>query len=63
MAMFSQITPNSIVLFEDFDNYFNGRECILGSGNTGIRFTFDIILNGLDGVYNTLRERCILDDR
>lgn len=53
MAMFSQITPNSIVLFEDFDNYFNGRECILGSGNTGIRFTFDIILNGLDGVYNT----------
>lgn len=53
MAMFSQITPNSIVLFEDFDNYFNGRQCILGTGNTGIRFTFDIILNALDGVYNT----------
>jgi len=53
MSIFSQITPNCIVLFEDFDNYFNGRECILGTGNTGIRFTFDIILNGLDGVYTT----------
>jgi hypothetical protein len=53
MSIFSQITPHCIVLFEDFDNYFDGRNCILGNGNTGIRFTFDIILNGLDGVYNT----------
>jgi hypothetical protein len=53
MLMFSQITPNSIVLFEDFDNYFDNRKCILGSENHGIKFTFDIILNGLDGVYNT----------
>jgi len=53
MLIFSQITSRCIVLFEDFDNYFNGRECILGSGNEGIKFTFDIILNGLDGVYNT----------
>lgn len=53
MLIFSQITSNCIVLFEDFDNYFDGRTCILGSGNNGIKFTFDIILNGLDGVYNT----------
>jgi hypothetical protein len=53
MMMFSQITPNSIVLFEDFDNYFDGRTCILGSGNNGIKFTFDIILNCLDGAYST----------
>jgi len=53
MSIFSQISSKCIVLFEDFDNYFDGRTCILGSGNNGIKFTFDIILNGLDGVYNT----------
>lgn len=51
MLMFSQITSNCIVLFEDFDNYFDGRKCIVGSEN--IKFTFDTILNGLDGVYNS----------
>lgn len=58
MFMFSQVTPNSIVLLEDFDNYFDGRQCIIGGSpmggnNMGIKFTFDVILNCLDGVYNT----------
>lgn len=53
LLMFAQIPPKSIVLFEDFDNYFDGRKCILGGDNKGIKFTFDIILNGLDGAYTT----------
>ncbi len=53
MLIFSQITGPCIVLFEDFDNYFHGRKCVLGSDNKNIKFTFDMILNGLDGVYNT----------
>lgn len=53
LILFSQIPKNCIVLFEDFDNYFDGRTCILGSDNKNIKFTFDIILNGLDGIYNT----------
>ena len=58
MFMFSQISSDTIVLLEDFDNYFDGRKCIIGEGNngsnnTGIKFTFDVILNCLDGVYNS----------
>jgi len=53
LLMFAQIPSKSIVLFEDFDNYFDGRRCILGGDNKGIKFTFDIILNGLDGAYTT----------
>jgi len=54
LLLFAQIPKKCIVLFEDFDNYFDGRKCILGGGeNKQIKFTFDIILNGLDGVYNT----------
>ena len=56
MQIFSQITTRCIVLFEDFDNYFDGRKCILGSDNKSIKFTFDMILNGLDGVYNTYEQ-------
>lgn len=57
MFMFSQIGSETIVLMEDFDNYFNGRKCIIGEGrdggnNMGIKFTFDSIINCLDGVYN-----------
>lgn len=53
LLLFSQIPKNCIVLFEDFDNYFDGRKCIVGGGeNKNIKFTFDIILNGLDGIYN-----------
>jgi hypothetical protein len=57
MGIFSQISSRCIVLFEDFDNYFDGRRCILGTENHSIKFTFDQILNGLDGVYNTY-ENC-----
>ena len=53
LLMFSQIPKNCIVLFEDFDNYFDKRTCIIGGDNKSIKFTFDIILNGLDGAYTT----------
>jgi SpoVK/Ycf46/Vps4 family AAA+-type ATPase len=51
LLLFSQIPKKCIVLLEDFDNYFDKRRCIIGNEN--IKFTFDIILNGLDGVYTT----------
>ena len=53
LLIFSQIPKRCIVLLEDFDNYFDGRKCILGGDNKNIKFTFDIILNALDGVYTT----------
>jgi len=61
MYMFSQINENCIVLLEDFDNYFDQRKCIIGesnsgSNNMGIKFTFDSILNCLDGVYNNYKK-------
>ena len=52
LVLFSQIPNDCIVLLEDFDNYFHGRKCIIGEDNKNIKFTFDIILNALDGVYN-----------
>lgn len=53
LLIFSQIPKRCIVLFEDFDNYFDNRKCIVGGDNKSIKFTFDIILNGLDGAYST----------
>lgn len=53
LIIFSQIPSNCIVLFEDFDNYFNKRKCIIGEDNKNIKFTFDIVLNAFDGIYNT----------
>jgi hypothetical protein len=53
LLMFAEIPERCIVLFEDFDNYFDGRRCTLGGDNKNIKFTFDIILNGLDGAYTT----------
>lgn len=58
MFMFSNVPDKCIVLLEDFDNYFNCRRCIIGespggTNNMGIKFTFDSILNCLDGVYNS----------
>jgi hypothetical protein len=49
-SLFANIPPHCIVLFEDFDTYFNGRECLMKNEN--VRFTFDSIINSLDGVYN-----------
>ena len=53
LLIFSQIPKGCMVLFEDFDNYFDKRTCIIGGDNKSIKFTFDIILNALDGVYTT----------
>lgn len=51
--MFSEIPRRCIVLLEDFDNYFSGRECIMK--NDQVRFTFDSVINALDGVHNDYR--------
>jgi len=54
LLVFSNIPPNCIVLMEDFDNYFKGRECLFGGSEKNmVRFTYDVILNGLDGVFNS----------
>lgn len=54
MLMFSGLPQRCILLMEDFDNYYKGRNCLLQSSpGQGVRFTYDVILNGLDGVYNT----------
>jgi hypothetical protein len=53
LLIFAQIPKRCIVVFEDFDNYFHGRKCVLGGDNKNIKFSFDIILNGLDGSYTT----------
>ena len=54
LLMFNDIPERCIVLFEDFDNYFNKRECIMK--NDKVKFTFDVILSALDGVYNDYRQ-------
>ncbi len=54
LLLFSHIPKKCIVLMEDFDNYFDKRVCLMGAGEkSSVKFTFDIILNGLDGVYNS----------
>lgn len=53
LSMFASIPERCIVLFEDFDNYFDQRKCIMKNDN--VKFTFDAILNGLDGVYNNYK--------
>ncbi len=50
LTMFSDVPERCIVLFEDFDNYFNKRDCIIKHNE--IKFTFDVLLSVLDGVYN-----------
>ena len=50
IRMFARIDKRCIVLFEDFDSHFKGRECKIGKE---AKFTFDSILNGLDGIYNS----------
>lgn len=48
--MFSETPRNCILLFEDFDNYFDGRECAMKHDE--VKFTFDSVINSLDGVHN-----------
>ena len=52
--MFASIPRKCIVLMEDFDNYFDKRKCIIKNEHT--RFTFDALINALDGVYNDYRQ-------
>ena len=54
LMLFSSIPERCIVLMEDFDNYFDKRECIMK--NNEIKFTFDAIINSLDGVYNDYKQ-------
>ena len=51
--MFSNVPHRSIVLLEDFDNLFDGRKCTMPSDQ--VKFTFDSIINALDGVHNDYR--------
>lgn len=52
--MFANVPQRSIVLLEDFDNIFDGRKCTIP--NDQIKFTFDSIINALDGVHNDYRQ-------
>ena len=54
LEAFSMVPKRAIILFEDFDNYFDDRTCLIKSEN--IKFTFDVLLNCLDGVYNDYKE-------
>ncbi len=54
LMLFSSIPKRCIVLLEDFDNYFDKRECIMK--NDVVKFTFDSIINSLDGVYNDYKQ-------
>lgn len=53
VKMFAASPRNSIILIEDFDTYFNKRECLMS--NEEVKFTFDSIINSLDGVHNDYR--------
>jgi hypothetical protein len=49
IRMFAKIKGPAIVLFEDFDSYFDQRKPLLHEGKS----TFDTILNVIDGLYST----------
>jgi len=49
IRIFAHIKPPAIVLFEDFDSYFDKRECKLPEA----KFSFDVVLNVLDGIFST----------
>jgi hypothetical protein len=50
LVMFASIPKRCIVLLEDFDNHFHGREPAIK--NDSVKFTFDSVINSLDGVHN-----------
>jgi len=56
IRMFSRLKGPAIVIMEDFDGYFKGRECQLENA----KFTFDAILNVLDGTYATMEGLVVL---
>jgi chaperone BCS1 len=45
LSMFAEVNPNSILLFEDMDAYFDMREKV----NKDSKITFSGLLNALDG--------------
>ena len=47
IRLFVHIKPPAIILLEDFDTYFDKRQCKL----IGVKFSFDVILNVLDGIF------------
>jgi SpoVK/Ycf46/Vps4 family AAA+-type ATPase len=49
VRMFSHIVGPGLVLLEDFDSCFHKRDVVLPKAN----FTFDTLLNILDGMYST----------
>lgn len=64
MMMFAQIPPKSLVILEDFDSYFDKRQCIMQNNYSGVsgnaRFTFDTIINSLDGVYTSYNKNIFI---
>lgn len=49
IRMFSRLKGPAMVLFEDFDAYFDKRTCLIERAG----FTFDVILNVIDGVFSS----------
>ena len=49
IRMFGHLRGPAIVLLEDFDSYFDSRRLLLAEA----KFTFDVLLNVLDGVYSS----------
>lgn len=52
IRMFRHIHGPAIVLFEDFDNYFDKRTCLMPDS----KFTFDTLLNIFDGLFTTHKQ-------
>lgn len=49
VRMFAHAKGPCLILFEDFDAYFDGRTCLIAEA----KFTLDGLLNVLDGLYST----------
>jgi len=52
LALPASVPDKTIILLEDFDSVFDKRKNIKFENNTNIKFSFDAILNMLDGVYS-----------
>lgn len=52
IKMFSYASGPAVVLLEDFDKYFDKTKCLLSNP----RFTFDTLLNVLDGSFSNLNK-------
>jgi len=56
IGMFGKIDEPCIILMEDFDSYFKGRKALI----QGCQFTFDGILNVIDGTYAQLKNTILV---